>query len=125
MSRDVTLLLGATPDAMTGTGYDALELIEDGRGPDGYALGLSMRVAGYAGVPCTEAAVVADAVGRSAVSFKATILALPVSRKGADADLAAIWDTLPPGNLHADVILRGLAITQDLAISIGRCRDCH
>jgi hypothetical protein len=36
MSREVTLFLEATPDAVTGAGYGALERIEDGRSPDGY-----------------------------------------------------------------------------------------
>jgi colanic acid/amylovoran biosynthesis protein len=122
MGRDLALSLGVQSEAVTVTGDDAMELIGNDMMSDGYALGINMRVAGYAGVSLEEAAVVGDVAGQAAAAYDVPLLALPVSRYGADADLDAIRRTLPQGRHHADVVLRDLATPRDLAAATAECR---
>jgi polysaccharide pyruvyl transferase WcaK-like protein len=130
---DLALSLGARPAAVTVTGDDALELIADGEIPgdrmSGHeALGLNMRVTGYAGVDLAAAAAVGGVVAEAAVTLRVPIAALPVSRHEAGADLEAIRDMLlsghprVSGHPRAEVILRDLTTPQDLASAAAGCR---
>jgi polysaccharide pyruvyl transferase WcaK-like protein len=119
-SRGLALSLGVKPGVVTVTGDDALELIDNEQTPDGHALGLNVRVAGYAGVDSAAAAAVGGIVGRAAEAFGVPIMALPVSRAGADADLQAIRDMLLR-NSHTETILRDLNTPQALARSAANC----
>src|SRR5690242_974107 len=90
MGRDLALSLGVPASAMTLTGDDALELVDGAAPVAGHALGLSVRVAGYAGVASGTAAAVGDVVAGVARELGAPVSGLPVSRYPADADLAVL-----------------------------------
>jgi polysaccharide pyruvyl transferase WcaK-like protein len=121
MGRDLALSLGVEPDAVTVTGDDALELIDYSRTPGGNALGVNLRVTGYAGVDPGAAAVVGGVVGHVAAALEVPILALPVSRQQADADLEAIRGMLQPRHPYGDVVMRDLTTPQDLIASTASC----
>jgi hypothetical protein len=104
------------------TGDDALELIAGTSAPDGRALGVNMRVSGYAGVDNVAAAAIGDLVAESAAVFQAPIVALPVSRYAADADLAAIRALLRPEPGRADAVLRDLRAPEALVTATASCR---
>ena len=122
MGRDLALSLGVASEVVTVTGDDALELIENTGTAVGHALGVNVRMAGYAGVDPAAAALVGDVTGHAAAALGAPLIALPVSRHGADADLEAIRGMLLRGHPHADVVLADLATPQDLAVAAARCR---
>jgi polysaccharide pyruvyl transferase WcaK-like protein len=122
MGRDLALSFGARPDGVQVTGDDALELIENSGACDGYALGVNMRVTGYAGVDNSVAKAIGAVVAQAAAAFDAPILALPVSRRGADADLTAIREMFGCCQPDTGVIGEDLATPQDLADAAARCR---
>jgi colanic acid/amylovoran biosynthesis protein len=122
MGPDLALSLGVAPEAVTVTGDDALELIENAGTAVGHALGVNVRMAGYAGVDPAAAALVGEVAGQAAAALGAPLIALPVSRHGADADLEAIRGMFLTGHPHADVVLDDLATPQDLALAAARCR---
>ena len=99
-----------------------MELTQGDRATDGHALGINIRVSGYAGVDSATAAAVGHVVGQSAASFQAPIAALPVSRSGADADLTVISQMLSHGDHPADVTMRDLSAPRDLATETANCR---
>jgi polysaccharide pyruvyl transferase WcaK-like protein len=121
MGRDLALSFGARPDGVQVTGDDALELIKKSETSDGYALGVNVRVTGYAGVDHAMATAIGDVVAQAAAALDVPILALPVSRRGADADLGAIRGMFQRCHLDTDVILEDLATPQDLAAATARC----
>lgn len=84
MGRDLALAFGVLPADVVVTGDDALELIGDSVA-DGNALGLSVRVSGYAGVDIETAVAVGDLMLEMAATLDTPIVALPVSRDAADA----------------------------------------
>lgn len=122
MSRDLALSLGARPEVVTVTGDDALELIGGDRTLDGHALGISVRLARYAGVDLATAAVVGDVVVREAAARRAPIVALPVARREGESDLRAIRSVLPAGQPDVKVDIRDLNNPQALAVSAASCR---
>jgi len=122
IGRDLALSLGTPPGAMTVTGDDALELIPDAGAPDGQALGVNMRVSGYAGVDPAETAAVGDLLLRAAGILGAPIVALPVSRYAPGADLAAIRALLRPSRSRADIVLRDLTTPEALVTTAASCR---
>jgi polysaccharide pyruvyl transferase WcaK-like protein len=122
IGRDLALSLGTPPSAVIVTGDDALELIPDAGAPDGQALGVNMRVSGYAGVDPAETAAVGDLLLRAAGTLGAPIVALPVSRYAPDADLAAIRALLRPSRSRANIVLRDLTTPEELATSAAGCR---
>lgn len=87
IGRSLALSLGARPDALMITGDDALELIDYSSAVDGEALGMSVRVSGYAGVDLAAAVAIGDLVLETADMLGAPIVALPVSQHAADADV--------------------------------------
>ena len=122
MGRKLALSLGARPDLVRITGDDALELIKGGAASEGYALGVNMRVASYSGVDSVAAVAVGNVVGQLAASFEAPIVGVPVSRAGADSDLAAIRNLLSQGHHGVDVMMRDLSTPRDLVVAAGMCR---
>lgn len=118
--RELALSLGARPHTVAVTGDDALELVENGIIPNGHALGINVRVSGYAGVDPASAVVIGDIVVQAAAALNVPLVALPVSRHETDADLGAIRDMLIPRNLHA--VLEDLKTPRDLISSAGSCR---
>ncbi len=122
IGRDLALSLGTPPSAMTVTGDDALELIADAATPDGDALGVNMRVAGYSGVDSAAAAAVGDVVLQTAREFHAPVVALPVSRYPVDGDLDAIRALLRPDDPGAEIVLNDLTTPEALVTAVGRCR---
>jgi polysaccharide pyruvyl transferase WcaK-like protein len=86
MGRDLALAFGVAPADVVITGDDALEFIGDS-GTTGNALGLSLRVSGYADVDMQMAAAVGDLILEMAVTLDTPVVPLPVSR---DADDAAV-----------------------------------
>jgi colanic acid/amylovoran biosynthesis protein len=102
------------------TGDDALELI-GGSGPAvGGALGVNVRVRGYAGVAASTAGAVGDVVLAAAAALGAPVTGLPVSRSGADGDLDALRTLLRRGPGQA--VLDDLASPGDLASAAAGCR---
>jgi colanic acid/amylovoran biosynthesis protein len=122
MGPDLVLALGADPAAVTVTGDDALELAGTGAKADGDALGVNMRVAGYAGVSPAVAASVGGIVLEAAGDLRAPIMALPVSRYAGDADLGAIRHMTGARRYRADVSLTDLQTPGSLVAAAGRCR---
>jgi polysaccharide pyruvyl transferase WcaK-like protein len=122
IGRDLALSFGARPGAVLVTGDDALELIAGTSAPDGRALGVNVRVSGYAGVDPTAAAAIGDLLLESAGDFQADIVALPVSRYAADADLAAIRALLRARPGRSDIVLHDLTAPEALVTAAARCR---
>lgn len=122
MGLDLAMALGARPSAVTVTGDDALELA-GGAGPaDGGALGVNMRVSGYAGVTPATAAAVGEIVLEAASDRKAPVAALPVSRYSGDADLGAIRELTGSGRFRTDVTLTDLRTPRSLVTAAASCR---
>jgi polysaccharide pyruvyl transferase WcaK-like protein len=120
--RDLALSLGTSPDGVAVTGDDAFELIE-GAGPaDGNALGLNVRVSGYAGVEPAAAAAIGNLVLQAAVALQAPIVGLPVSRYAADADVVSLRALLRGAPGQADIDIRDIASPQALMSAAAGCR---
>lgn len=126
MGRDLALSLGTRTAAMTLTGDDALELIDGTSAAAGHALGLSVRVAGYAGVAPGAAADIGDVVTGVARELGVPLAGLPVSRYPADADLAALRALLGSGRSSgltgAGLGLEDITSPPALAAAAGGCR---
>lgn len=119
----LALSLGVPPGVMTVTGDDALELIGDTAAAEGKALGVNVRVAGYAGVDAAAAAAVGDLVLAVAAALEAPVVALPVSRYTADADIRALL-ALPHGRTpnRTDIVLTDIASPAALVSATASCR---
>jgi polysaccharide pyruvyl transferase WcaK-like protein len=102
MGRGLALALGVRPNALVVTGDDALELTGDAGTPDGDALGLSVRVSGYAGVDLVTAKAIGELTLEIAAALNAPIVALPVSRHAADADVLRML--LMPSSRTGEVV---------------------
>jgi polysaccharide pyruvyl transferase WcaK-like protein len=122
LGPDLALSFGARADAVTVTGDDALELVAGSPAADGTALGVNLRMAGYAGVDLAAARAVGGVVLSAAAAHRAPVVALPVSRLGADGDLEAIRGMLGRGHPRAEVVLQDLASPQDLIAAAAGCR---
>jgi len=116
--RELALALGV----LTVTGDDALELIPGTSVADGDALGINIRVNGYAGVRPDTAADAVDLLLRAASALRAPIVALPVSRYARGSDLAAIGALLRGKNSPHDIVLRDLTTPQALVTAAAGCR---
>lgn len=122
MGRELALSLGTPAAAMTLTGDDALELVDGATAAAGHALGLSVRVAGYAGVAPGAAAAVGDLVTGVARELRAPIAGLPVSRYPADGDLAALRALLGGDRDRAGVGLEDITSPAALITAAAACR---
>lgn len=120
MSRTLALTLGVSPGALAITGDDALELTGDISVADGDALGLSVRVSGYAGVSLATARAVGDVTMETAAALNAPIVALPVSRHAADAEV--LRALLRPQQAETGPAVNDLASPEALIAAVSRCR---
>jgi colanic acid/amylovoran biosynthesis protein len=120
--RELALSLGVPPSILTVTGDDALELIPRTSVADGDALGINIRVSGYAGVDAAAVAGVVDLILQAARALQAPIVALPVSRYAADSDLAAIGPLLQRESGPCSIVLRDLTTPQALVTATAGCR---
>jgi colanic acid/amylovoran biosynthesis protein len=123
IGRGLVLSLGMPADAVVSTGDDALELMDDDTPvATGSALGVAMRVAGYAGVESVTAAAVGDLVIEAAVELRAPIVGLPVSRYAASADidtLRALWQR---GQNRTEIVVKDITTPKDLILAAASCR---
>lgn len=122
LSLGLALALGAKQAAVSITGDDALELVDSNCSPAGDSLGVNVRLTGYAGVDPAAAAAIGEVVLRAATALQVPIVALPVSRRGADADLAAIRGMLQLGSSATNAVLCDLPTPKDLITATARCR---
>jgi polysaccharide pyruvyl transferase WcaK-like protein len=122
IGRDLALTLGTTPGAVTLTGDDALELIDSTSAAEGSALGVNVRVSGYAGIDSAVAAAVGDLVLEAAAALRAPIVGLPVSRYPVDADVRALRALLHGEHGHIDIILDDIMTPQALVSAAASCR---
>jgi polysaccharide pyruvyl transferase WcaK-like protein len=120
--RELALSLGVPPGAVTLTGDDALEMIPGTSVADGDALGINIRVSGYAGVHPARIGGVVDLVVQAASTLRAPIVALPVSRYPKDSDLAAIRARLPRERGRCTATARDLVTPQALVTAAAGCR---
>jgi polysaccharide pyruvyl transferase WcaK-like protein len=121
IGRDLVLSLGMPPGALALTGDDALELIGDTNVAEGNALGVSIRVSGYAGVEPAAAAAVGDLVLETATALDAPIVGLPVSRYAADADVEALRVLLHRQHNCVDIVLNDIASPEALVSAAASC----
>jgi polysaccharide pyruvyl transferase WcaK-like protein len=122
IGRDLALSFGIPPCAVTVTGDDALELIGGTSIPDGQALGVNIRVSGYAGVDQAGTAAIGDLLLQAAGALRAPIVALPVSRYAPDGDLAAIRALLRSSADPAGIALRDITTPKALVTAAAGCR---
>ncbi len=118
-SPELAAAAGVPAAAIAVTGDDALELVGAAGPAPGGAIGVNMRVSGYAGVDATVAAAVGQVVAETAEAIGAPVAALPVSRY-ADADLAAIRAMLPPRG--AGLARAEVTTPQQLIAAAAGCR---
>jgi polysaccharide pyruvyl transferase WcaK-like protein len=122
IGRDLVLSLGVSPDSVTVTGDDAFELVEGTSPARGNALGLNIRVSGYAGVESTTAAAIGDLVLQAADALQAPVVGLPVSRYEADADLISMRELLHRAPSRTDIVMRDIESPQALISAAASCR---
>jgi polysaccharide pyruvyl transferase WcaK-like protein len=120
--RDLSLALGTPAECMTLTGDDALEFIDSTRVADGGALGVGVRVSGYAGVDDATASAVGDVVLDAAEEFGSPIVGLPVSRYPVHSDLDALRVLLRRARGRGDIVLDDLDSPEALVSATARCR---
>ncbi len=119
---DLVQSLDVSPDAVTVTGDDALELIKGHTVANGGALGVSLRVSGYAGVKPVTAAAIGAQVLKAAASLQAPIVGLPVSRYAADADVGVLRAILQPDHGQNGLTLDDIASPEELITASADCR---
>jgi colanic acid/amylovoran biosynthesis protein len=122
IGRDLVLSLGMSPDRVAVTGDDAFELVEGTSPARGNALGLNIRVSGYAGVESTTAAAIGDLVLQAADALQAPVVGLPVSRYEADADLISMRALLHRAPSRTDIVMRDIESPQALISAAASCR---
>ena len=122
IGRDLALSLGIPLSAVTVAGDDSLELIGDTGAADGMALGANLRVSSYAGVDPMAAATVTAQVLEAAAALDAPIVALPVSRYAADADIIALRSLLGRKYSRTDIILDDITTPDALVRAAANCR---
>jgi colanic acid/amylovoran biosynthesis protein len=122
LSESLAMALGAKPAAVTVTGDDALAVIPDKGLAGGQALGVNLRVAGYASVDSSDAQAISSLLLRSARDLGAPIEPLPVSRQPADSDVAVIDSLMAGAGGRSDASPGRLPATDALAASAAKCR---
>lgn len=128
LGPDLALSLGTPASTIAVTGDDALELIAGMTGafptvsPPGRALGVNVRVAGYAGMDPAAAAELGAVLLSAAREFAAPIVALPVSRYSAESDREAIAAMLGRGQARTGITLADLTTPKALTQAVAECR---
>lgn len=122
IGRGLALGLGVRPDAIALTGDDALELLDSRSASTSKALGVNVRVSGYAGVDPALATTIGDLVLEVAGALQAPIVGLPVSRYAVDADVAALRTLFRGGHGRPDITLDDIASPEALVSAAAGCR---
>jgi polysaccharide pyruvyl transferase WcaK-like protein len=122
IGRDLLLSMGLPSAAAVLTGDDALELIGGTSVAEGSALGINVRVSGYAGVDSVLALSIGDLVVEAAEALGAPIIGLPVSRYGADADVEALRVLFNRGDSRASIVLDDITSPEGLVSTAASCR---
>jgi polysaccharide pyruvyl transferase WcaK-like protein len=120
MGRPLALSLGTPPDAVMVTGDDALELVDISSAADGNALGMSVRVSDYAGVDLAAATTIGDIILEMAATLDAPVVALPVSKHTADADVLRML--FQRHRCSADVVVDDVTSPEALISAAANCR---
>ena len=122
IGRGLAVGLGARPDAIALTGDDALELIDDRSVSVGNALGINVRISGYAGVDPALATTIGDLVLKAASTLQAPIVGLPVSRYAVDADVAALRVLFRGARSRLNITLNDIVSPEELVSAAAGCR---
>jgi polysaccharide pyruvyl transferase WcaK-like protein len=122
IGRNLALSLGVPSDAIRLTGDDALELTSDAAAAMGNALGVNVRVSGYAGVEPAAAAAVGMVILDTATELHAPILGLPVSRYPVDGDASALRKLMGDQHGHGAIDVPDIASPADLVVLTANCR---
>jgi len=122
LSRDLALSLGVPSDVIRLSGDEALELTTAHDALEGYALGINMRVSGYAGVDSSVAAVIGNLLLETADDLQAPLVALPVCRGAAGEDLSFIRALFGNSNSHGRVILNDIITPSEFINVSASCR---
>jgi polysaccharide pyruvyl transferase WcaK-like protein len=120
LGRDLALTFGAMPGVVMVTGDDALESIGDTKVSEGDGLGLSLRVADYAGVDHATAAAIGDLMLETAATLGAPVVALPVCRHAADA--AVLRALLGGAHSRPGIEVTDLESPRELFSAAASCR---
>jgi polysaccharide pyruvyl transferase WcaK-like protein len=121
-SLDLALSLGAPREIIRITGDDALEVIADAAPAPADALGVNIRAARYTGIGPDVAAMIGEVVVQVASDLCAAIVALPVCRYPAAADLATTRASLSPAAPGTAVTMSDLASPGELSAATAGCR---
>ncbi|MGH9144634.1 MAG: polysaccharide pyruvyl transferase family protein [Vicinamibacterales bacterium] len=115
--------IGVHPDRIIVTGDDAIEMASRGARPEfGDAIGVNVRVAGYAGVTAASAIdVVGPAVRRAAGRLAAPLLAVPIAHHPDCHDGIAIRELLTGGD-DSSAPLVSLDTPARAIAQVSRCR---
>jgi polysaccharide pyruvyl transferase WcaK-like protein len=114
--------LGVGPERIVLTGDDAVESAYAQRQPRlGTAIGVSIRVAYYTEVDAQQLATVRTVLHQAAAQWQATLLGLPISCDGAEADQKMIG-RLVAGSPYAENSWRRFDSPSTLMRKVGRCR---
>jgi colanic acid/amylovoran biosynthesis protein len=122
--RPLALSLGVSPGVLRLTGDDALEHSSGNPGAgaaDSRALGVNLRVSGYAGVDQVTAAAVGETVREVAAELGAALVGLPVSRYAADADAGALRALWPADGAGGGAAVEDISTPEGLAEAAARC----
>jgi len=122
IGRSLALSLGVPADALRLTGDDALELTSGTPTATGGALGVNVRVSGYARVEPAAAKAVGEVVLKAAAELRAPILGLPVSRYAIDADADALRALLADQQYHREIDITDITTPEDLVLITTNCR---
>jgi polysaccharide pyruvyl transferase WcaK-like protein len=122
IGRDLVISMGMRPDSVKVTGDDALELTSDGPAAEGTALGMNIRVSGYAGVEPAAASAVGDVVLDAAAPLHAPILGLPVSRYASSADADALHAMVRDHHRRSEINIKDVTSPEDLVSATADCR---
>jgi len=121
-SLELALALGTPRDIIRMTGDDALEVIADAAAAPTDALGVNIRAARYTGIGRDVAAMIGEVVVDAAGDLQAGIVALPVCRYPAAADLATTRHSLSPASSGTAVTMSDLASPSELSAATAGCR---
>ena len=88
----------------------------------GNALGVNVRVAGYAGVEPSVASDVGDLLLQEARALETTIVGLPVSRYSTDGDEGALRALLGSKYTSTNVVMNDIVSPEALVMATAKCR---
>jgi polysaccharide pyruvyl transferase WcaK-like protein len=114
--------LGVHADRVMVTGDEAIEMASRGaRSEIGGAIGINVRVAGYAGVTASAIDVIRPALQRAANRLDAPLVAVPIAHHSDCHDGAAIRDLLA-GSADSSSPVVGLDTPAKAIAEVSRCR---